>query len=137
MRAFIALFALTALLQQPPRPSVIQDGDSHGDPPYMLEEGWEPLLNGQDLAGWRSCDPGAKNEWYTTRFVRYERYLGPTQLNGRPSPSGVIINGSGRTANICTERTFGELRAGSQARKRSDDGVGADLGTFEVAAEAE
>jgi len=62
MRAFIALFALTALLQQPPRPSVIQDGDSHGDPPYMLEEGWEPLLNGQDLAGWRSCDPGAKNE---------------------------------------------------------------------------
>ena len=33
MRAFIALFALTALLQQPPRPSVIQDGDSHGDPP--------------------------------------------------------------------------------------------------------
>ena len=109
MRALIALFALTALLQQPPRPSVIQDGDSHGDPPYMLEEGWEPLLNGQDLAGWRSCDPGAKNEWYTTRFVRYERYLGPTQLNGRPSPSGVIINGSGRTANICTERTFGDI----------------------------
>ena len=46
---------------------MIQDGDTHGDPPYLLEEGWEPLLNGTDLAGWKSCEAGAKNEWYTTR----------------------------------------------------------------------
>ena len=88
---------------------MIQDGDSHGDPPFMLEEGWEPLLNGRDLAGWTSCEPGAKNEWDTTRFIRYERYLGPTQLNGRAAPSGVMLNGTGRTANLCTERKFGDV----------------------------
>jgi 3-keto-disaccharide hydrolase len=110
MRTLITLLALGVLLQQPPRLSVVQDGDSHGDPPYVLEDGWEPLLNGADLAGWKSCEAGAKNEWYTTRFVRYERHLGPTQLNGRAAPSGVMLNGpTGRTANLCTERAFGDI----------------------------
>jgi hypothetical protein len=110
MRILLALMALGALLQQPLRYSPIQDGDPHGDPPYLIEEGWEPLLNGKDLAGWKSCDAAAKNEWFTTKFVRFERFLGPTQLNGRPAPSGVILNGAtGRTANLCTERTFGDI----------------------------
>ena len=51
-----------------------------------------------------------KHEWYTTRFVRYERILGPTQLAGRAAPSGVILNGpTGKTANLCTGRRFGDL----------------------------
>jgi len=126
MRTLFALLALGALLQQPPRLSVIQDGEPHGDPPYLLEEGWEPLLNGKDLAGWKSCETAAKNEWYTTRSVRYERYLGPTQLNGRAAPSGVILNGpTGRTANICTERRFGdvELYLEFMLAKGSNSGV--------------
>jgi hypothetical protein len=110
MRTLIALLALGVLWQQPSRPSVIQDGDPHGDPPYLLEDGWEPLLNGTDLSGWKSCEPGAKNEWYTTKSVRYERFLGPTQLNGRAAPSGVILNGPmGRTGNICTTRELGDI----------------------------
>ena len=110
MRWLIALLALGALVQQPPRYSPIQDGEAHGDPPYMLEDGWEPLLNGKDLSGWKACESAAKNEWYTTRFVRYERLLGPTLLNGRAAPSGVIVNGpTGRTANLCTERAFGDI----------------------------
>ena len=126
MSTLLALLALGLLLQQGPPYSAVQDGDSHGDPPYLLEEGWEPLLNGQDLTGWKSCDDGAKNEWYTTRIVRYERYLGPTQLNGRPAPSGVILNGpTGRTANLCTERTFGdvELYLEFMLAKGSNSGV--------------
>jgi hypothetical protein len=125
MRTPIVLLALAALLQQPPRPSVIQDGDSHGDPPFLLEEGWEPLLNGKDLSGWTSCEAGAKNEWYTTKFVRHERYLGPTQLNGRAAPSGVILNGPGRTANLCTGRRFGdvELYLEFMLAKGSNSGV--------------
>ena len=116
MRTLVALLALGALLQQPPRHAVVQDGDTHGDPPYLLEEGWEPLLNGTDLAGWKSCEAAAKNEWYTTRSVRYERYLGPTQLNGRAAPSGVILNGpTGRTANLCTERSFGDIDGPTRA----------------------
>ena len=126
MRTLLALLALAGLMQQPPRLSVIQDGKPHGDPPYLLEEGWEPLLNGTDLGGWKSCENGAKNEWFATRAIRYERYLGPTQLNGRPAPGGVILNGpTGRTANLCTERTFGdvELYLEFMIAKGSNSGV--------------
>jgi hypothetical protein len=108
MRTWLPLLLVGAFLQQAPRYSVIQDGDAHGDPPYLLEEGWEPLLNGTDLMGWRACDGSGKPEWYTTRFVRYERILSPTQLSGRPGPSGVMLNGpAGRTGNLCTDRRLG------------------------------
>ena len=126
MRTLLAWLAIGVLLQQPPRYSVVQDGEPHGDPPYLLEEGWEPLLNGKDLAGWRACDSKAKNEWFTTRYVRFERFLGPTQLNGRAAASGVMLNGpTGRTANLCTERTFGdvELYLEFMLAKGSNSGV--------------
>jgi hypothetical protein len=117
-----------ALLLQPQRPSYspIQDGESHGDPPYLIESGWEPLLNGKDLSGWKACDPDAKSEWYTTPFVRFERYLGPTQLNGRAAPAGTMLNGpTGRTANLCTDRALGdvELYLEFMLAKGSNSGV--------------
>jgi hypothetical protein len=124
------LFALAAVatLALPQRPSYspVQDGEAHGDPPHLLESGWEPLLNGTDLNGWKACDPAARNEWFTTRFVRFERYLGPTQLNGRPAPGGTMLNGpTGRTANFCTGRTFGdvELYLEFMLAKGSNSGV--------------
>ena len=54
----IALAAPLArvLSQQPPGYSPVQDGEPHGDPPYLLERGWQPLLNGKDLSGWKACD---------------------------------------------------------------------------------
>jgi hypothetical protein len=106
----MVLVVLWAAAQQPPRYSPVQDGEAHGDPPFLLEEGWQPLLNGRDLTGWRACDPAAKNEWFTTRHVLFERLLGPTRLNGRAAPSGVILNGpTGRTANLCSEARFGDI----------------------------
>jgi Domain of Unknown Function (DUF1080) len=126
MRTFWILLALGGLLQQPPRISPIQDGEAHGDPPFVLEDGWDPLLNGNDLGGWKACDAGAKNEWYTSRHVLFERLLGPTRLNGRAAPSGVLLNGpTGRTANLCTERTFGdvELYLEFMLAKGSNSGV--------------
>ncbi len=129
MRLLLAVVLLTALVPQQPPPagySAVQDGEPHGDPPYLLEDGWEPLLNGRDLSGWKACEAGAKSEWFTTRSVRFERFLGPTQLNGRPAPSGVILNGrTGRTANLCTERTFGdvELYLEFMLAKGSNSGV--------------
>jgi hypothetical protein len=125
MRTLLILLAGASLLQQPARYSAVQDGEAHGDPPYMLEDGWQPLLNGTDLAGWRACDPAAKSEWYTTKSVRFERLLGPTQLNGQPAPSAVMLNGTGRTANLCTERTFGdvELYLEFMLAKGSNSGV--------------
>ena len=128
MRTLVAMLMLGMLAQQQPPPgySPVQDGEPHGDPPYLLEEGWEPLLNGKDLAGWKACDPKTPNDWFTTKFVRFERFLGPTQLNGRATPSGVILNGrTGRTANICTDRTFGdvELYLEFMLAKGSNSGV--------------
>jgi hypothetical protein len=68
MRTLVAVLMLGMLAQQQPPPgySPVQDGDPHGDPPYLLEEGWEPLLNGKDLAGWKACDPKTPNDWFTT-----------------------------------------------------------------------
>ncbi len=110
MRGLLALITV-ALLASPQRGySPVQDGDAHGDPPYLLEEGWQPLLNGKDLSGWNACDPAAKNEWYTATAVRFERHLGPTQLQGRRGSGGTILNGpTGRTSNICTEQSFGDI----------------------------
>jgi hypothetical protein len=125
MRTILALLALFTLLQQRPNYSVVQDGEPHGDPPYLLEEGWQPLLNGSDLSGWKACD-AAKSEWFTTSFVRFEPHLSPTQLHGRAAPAGVILNGpTGRTANLCTGRTFGdvELYLEFMLSKGSNSGV--------------
>lgn len=126
MRTILTCLVLGVLLQQPQPPySPIQDGYPHGDPPYLIEQGWQPLLNGKDLSGWKACERDAKNDWFTTAAVRFEPYLGPTQLNGRPAPSGVIMNGSGRTANICTEESFGdvELYLEFMLAKGSNSGV--------------
>ena len=126
MRLLLVALALAASLEQQPGYSPVQDGEPHGDPPYLLEDGWEPLLNGTDLGGWKACEAAATSDWFTTRSVRFERSLGPTQLNGRPAPSGVILNGrTGRTANLCTDRTFGdvELYLEFMLAKGSNSGV--------------
>ena len=108
MRALLML--AMALLAQSPAVSPIQDGDAHGDPPFMLEEGWEPLLDGASLAGWRACDANATHEWRTVGAIRYERILSPTTLAGRGTGGAVILNGpTGKTANLCTTREFGDV----------------------------
>jgi hypothetical protein len=124
MRALL-LIAL-ALLAQAPAISPIQDGDAHGDPPYLLEDGWESLLDGTSLAGWRACAADAAHEWRAVRAIRYERVLSPTQLAGRGAGGGVILNGpTGKTANLCTTREFGdiELYAEFMLAKGSNSGV--------------
>ena len=78
----VCLAALT--LQAQTRPE-LNDGESHGDPPYLLEDGWTPLLNGKDLSGWHG-DGAAANQWFTTVAIQWERLLGPTRLVDRPTP---------------------------------------------------
>jgi hypothetical protein len=126
MKPLPILVSLLLLSAQQRGYSPIQDGDPHGDPPYLLEDGWEPLLNGKDLSGWNACDAVAKHEWFTATAVRFERFLGPTQLHGRSGPGGIILNGpTGRTANFCTDRAFGdvELYLEFMLAKGSNSGV--------------
>src|SRR5690349_14143778 len=122
----VALAVIVSLQQQQRGYSPIQDGEAHGDPPYLLEDGWEPLLNGTDLTGWKACDSTAKNEWYAAKAVRFERYLGPTQLQARQGAGGTMVNGpTGRTANLCTDKSFGDVELYLQfmLAKGSNSGV--------------
>ena len=45
---FLPLLLAAALFAQ----AQLNDGDAHGDAPYLVEQGWTPLFNGHDLSGW-------------------------------------------------------------------------------------
>lgn len=125
MRNWIVVLAIPACaltLSAQGKPE-LNDGEFHGDAPYLLEDGWRPLLNGTDISGWKG--QAGPHEWFTTRAVQWERLLGPTRLIGRREPSGVILNGAGRTQNLVTEEKFGdvELYLEFMIAKGSNSGV--------------
>lgn len=105
---FFFLLALPLLAQAPQR-NITNDGDTHGDAPYLIEAGWTPLLNGKDMTGWRGTNATAKNDWFATNGILWERLLGPTRLSGNPTPGNRILNGTGRTVNLMTEQKFGDI----------------------------
>ena len=88
----------------------LNDGEEHGDPPFLVESGWTPLLNGKDLSGWHGLGKGP-NEWFTTTGIRWERLLGPTRLSAVDrGPGDRILNGpNGRTVNLVTDKKFGDV----------------------------
>jgi hypothetical protein len=82
--------------------------EMHGDPPFLSQSGWRPLLNGKDLAGWRSAD-GKPHDWVTTRSVNWKRIFDPKQLTYNSEPGGRITNGrKGITSDLITEEKFGD-----------------------------
>jgi hypothetical protein len=112
MIRFLVCAALLVPLLCAQAPSPITDGENHGDPPFLLEPGWTPLLNGKDLSGWHGIDPNAQNAWFTTPAVFFDRLLGPTRLSSRrgSGPADRIMNGpNGRTVNLVTDQKFGDI----------------------------
>lgn len=102
------------------------DGEPHGDAPYLIEDGWKPLFNGKDLTGWHGQDPNRPNEWLTTRGIIFERLLGPTHLQAAAVPGDRLLNGrEGRTVNLVTDEKFGdvELYLEFMLAKGSNSGV--------------
>jgi len=121
-----ALAILILLLPLCGQKAELNDGEAHGDPPFLIEDGWRPLLSGKDLSGWRAQDSSRPNEWFTTTAVRFERLLSPTRLIGVPAPGSRILNGpTGRTVNLVTEGKFGdvELYLEFMLSKGSNSGV--------------
>lgn len=121
---YLTLLSLPALAQKRPE---LNDGEMHGDAPYLLEAGWNALLSGKDLSGWKGQGDG-RNEWMTTTGILWDRLLGPTRLRAvpGPTPGGTMVNGpTGRTANLYTEETFGdiELYLEFMVAKGSNSGV--------------
>lgn len=118
---FLVCAASVVFAQQRPE---LNDGEAHGDPPFLLEDGWRPLLNGRDVSGWKG--QSGPHEWFTTRGVRWERLLGPTRLAGIKEDGGTILNGpTGRTQNLVTDEKFGdmELYLEFMVAKGSNSGV--------------
>jgi hypothetical protein len=106
----------------------LNDGEPHGDPPFLVEPGWRALFNGRDLSGWKpqSDSRFPQSEWFTTRGVRFERLLSPTRLIAKPEPGDRMVNGpTGRTNNLVTEEEFGdvELYLEFMVSKGSNSGV--------------
>ncbi len=106
------------------KPGEFNDGYAHGDPPFLIEPGWKPLLTGKDVSGWHGQD-NKPHEWFTTTAIRWERLLGPTRLAARAEPGDRIVNGSGRTANLVTDEKHGdvELYLEFMLSKGSNSGV--------------
>lgn len=105
-------------------PDLYKD-ELHGDPPYLSQAGWRPLLNGTDLTGWRSVD-GSVHEWFTTRSVVWKRVFNPIHLVAKPAPGDRIVNGrDGKTANLVTTEKFGsfELYLEFMLARGSNSGV--------------
>jgi hypothetical protein len=102
---FVAIFvSLVALAERPP----VNDGAAHGDPPYLLEDGWTPLLNGNNLDGWMAQDP-QKGAWTPTRGVFWDA-AAPRGLLGGPGVGDRIVNGpKGGVTNLVTAAKFGDL----------------------------
>jgi hypothetical protein len=130
-KQFLSLLAGGAALPslylgaQGKRQADLNDGEAHGDPPFLIEPGWTPLLNGKDTSGWVG-EGGKPHEWFTTTAVRWDRLLGPTRLSGINEPGTRILNGpAGRTANLVTEQKFGdvELYLEFMLAKGSNSGV--------------
>src|SRR5215831_12844973 len=105
MRKGILLLMLVLPLAGQKRPE-LNDGEMHGDPPFLLEKGWTPLLNGRDLSGWHGLGSGA-SQWFTTTGILWDRLVGPTRLSAvpGPTPGGTMLNGpAGRTVNLVTDQ---------------------------------
>lgn len=99
--------------------------EKHGDPPYLTETGWRPLLNGRDLAGWHPEKPDAA-PWFTSPGVVWKRVFSPTKLTAKPAPGDRIVNGAdGKAANLVTDEKFGsfELYLEFLLAKGSNSGV--------------
>ena len=91
--------------QQP----AVNDGTAHGDPPYLLEPGWTPLINPTNLDGWQYEHP-EKGKWTNSRAIFWDSVNQPNQLLALPGPGDRIANGpKGANSNIYTRQKFGDV----------------------------
>jgi hypothetical protein len=105
--AVLALAIATALPAQK-LPDIYKD-ETHGDPPYLSQSGWKPLLNGKDTSGWHADDHGA-HEWLATRSVNWRRVFNPKLLDFNRAPGDRLVNGkTGRTKDLVTDEKFGDF----------------------------
>ncbi len=105
LRALLALCAVASALAQVPDSYT---GEMHGDPPFLWQNGWRPLLNGRNLDGWHVIGD-QPHEWVTAKAVTWRRIFDPKRLTFTPAPGDRIVNGKeGRTLYLATDENFGD-----------------------------
>jgi hypothetical protein len=91
----------------------LPDGSDHGDPPFLVESGWKPLLNGKNLDGWQLVDPSKKGQWVVTKAVVWGGTANPTLLTASPESGDRIVNTGvdpkGNASNIYTTEKFSDV----------------------------
>jgi len=108
LRIFAAVLLLTTWAAAQRLPDLYKD-EIRGDPPFLSQSGWRPLLNGFDLTGWQAVD-GSRHDWFTTRSVVWKRVFNPVRLVARAAPGDRIVNGrEGKTANLVSTGKFGSV----------------------------
>ncbi|MFC1551301.1 DUF1080 domain-containing protein [Candidatus Latescibacterota bacterium] len=114
MKKLLSLIICAAILFSPAVSAdfpPVNDGNFHGDPPYLLEDGWTQLLNGTNLDGWEYMEP-EKGEWAVTGGVYWGGAGNPEQLTAVPGPGDRMYNtasGTNSASNIFTTQKFGDL----------------------------
>jgi hypothetical protein len=104
----LAFVFLAAAADLPP----LNDGSDHGDPPFLTQSGWKPLLNGKNLDGWELVDLNKKGKWLATSAVVWGGTTNPTMLIGVSTPGDRIANTDvdpqGNASNLYTTEKFGD-----------------------------
>lgn len=102
---FLLLGAALMLSAQAPD---LYTTELHGDPPFLSQPGWRPLLNGRDLSGWHGFG-GKPHGWVSTRAVNWRRIFDPKRLMFSAEPGDRIVNGrEGRAADLVSDEKFGD-----------------------------
>jgi Domain of Unknown Function (DUF1080) len=110
-----------------------------GDEParqFRAEDGWKPLFNGKDLAGWTFRNPAGKKVWVVCDQVRLDP-SDPGRLSpvgGGGAPGSVLLCGfDGRGSDIMTADLYTdyELHIEFTVPKGSNSGV-YNRGLFEI-----
>jgi hypothetical protein len=103
---------------------------------FRLEDGWRPLFNGKDLAGWTFRNPTAKKVWVVCDQAELDpsnpARLVPRGGGGRPD-SVLLCGDDGRGSDIMTADSYADyqLHIEFTVPKGSNSGV-YNRGLFEI-----
>jgi len=103
--------------------------DNRGDPPYLLESGWIPMLNSKNMEGWDYVPKTGQGGWTTTPAVIWDETDAIFPLKGAYVSGDRIVNttdpGKKIASDIYTVRKFGdmELYLEFMVSQKSNSGV--------------
>ncbi|MCP4312672.1 MAG: DUF1080 domain-containing protein [Bacteroidetes bacterium] len=84
-----------------------------GDPPYLLESGWMPLLNGVNMDGWEYVPNTGQGGWTATPGVIWDESDGSARLKEVYISGDRIVNSIEESekvaSDIFTTRKFGDV----------------------------